>query len=98
MYKSLKGIFIQSKNFNLTYICKKILIYNFYNLIEYISYVYIPRCDSSCLLDTFLFTADFSRWLVKPSLYISLPILMEMAIWNHIISLTHGGGLISTII
>jgi len=52
--------------------------------------VRIPRSNSSCLFDTFLLTTDLSRWLIKPGLHVSLPILMEMAIWDHIIPFTHG--------
>lgn len=50
---------------------------------------YRPRCNRFGLLNSVLPSAVFPRRLIEPGLHKSLPILMEMAIWNHIISLPH---------
>lgn len=47
------------------------------------------RCNSLCFLNSVLSPAVFPSRLIEPSFYKSLPILMEMAIRNHIISLPH---------
>ena len=44
-------------------------------------------CDASSFLDTVVTPSLLSGWLIEPCSHISLPILMEMAIWNHVITL-----------
>lgn len=46
-------------------------------------------CNCLSLLYSILASAVFSSRLIKPCFYEPLPILMEMAIRNHIISLPH---------
>lgn len=48
-----------------------------------------PWCNIARLLHAVLFPPELTRWLVEPGLDEALPILMEMAIRNHIITLTH---------
>lgn len=40
-------------------------------------------------LNAVITPADFAGGLVEPSLNMTLPPLVEVSIWNHIISLTH---------
>ena len=48
-----------------------------------------PGCNGFGFLDAVLPTAVFTGGLVKPATYKALPILMEVPIRDHIISLTH---------
>lgn len=45
--------------------------------------------DSLGFLYPVLAPANFTGGLVEPSFYMSLPPLVEVSIWNHIVSLTH---------
>jgi hypothetical protein len=52
-----------------------------------------PGGDGAGLLDTVGVSAEFASGLVEPRLHKSLPILVEMAIRNHIIPFgSHGDG------
>lgn len=48
-----------------------------------------PGCDGFGFLDAVLPPAIFTGRLVEPAAYKSLPILVEVPIRDHIISLTH---------
>lgn len=48
-----------------------------------------PRSDCKCLVASSSPSALLAGGLVEPCLHVLLPVLVEMAIWNSIVSLTH---------
>jgi hypothetical protein len=51
-----------------------------------------PWQDSSSLLLSLISAALLTSWLVEPRSDPTLPVLVEVSIWYHIIALTHFDG------